>query len=879
MEHWSLDRLARVRNDAERTDGIWTFLGLCFSTSSSEPGSGLDVLTTSLLDLVASGDERTICILTEPGPPQRILLGFRSPDSALELLIRFFGAARDPRSAVLPGVGISIGSGLAGMSLYDCPAAQRCLSLSGLAPSGQALISNSAFEIMRDSAPSDYGFADLGTVFVDGHSRRDRVYQLLHEQIDFAKVHLLGEERPPSVLPPQFGFLVGRTDELDDVLGRVARMQLVTIVGSGGIGKSHLARRAAAELVEANDNEVIWVDMTALETPDHIIEAIADALMVVRVAPASLEDSIYRQLANRQCVLVFDGCDRARSTITGFLEKAVRIPGPRFLTTSMVRLGVRGESVLQLQPLEVPAKGFSITSENIEQFESSALFLDRTREVRPDFSPSESESEAIATICRRLSGHPLGLVLAAKRMRRSSPEQIVYELGEIIGASQAGKQARADVRHRSAALSLEWTFQSLSERAQVLAKEMFPIRGAWNRVDIAALADWDTEDVEDPLQELVDSGLVTIDPSNTSVTHYRIAPTIAQIIQTRLVKTEARQETLERHCLLMIGKLATVSQKISGSDEGIYLDQIEALRADLAAAFEQTIRAHPKTFVDALAMSWMYWYKRSRASEVLNLVDRAAKKLSDAPELYLGRLLNTAGALAEKSGLNERAIGYLKRAYRIGKRLRHDLLCAASLTNLGNCLVADADYEQAILQFSRAQSHFAKLDMPKFEAAMLVSWGSALTYLGRIDEGEDRHRRAEIGFGDTQDHLSRWTISLGYGLIALKRGDYEVATTKIVEGIRIAKEMGDLSTAARGTAWLTDLAICEERYEMGARCMGLAEHLGKLSGAQLFRTHELRFARNEGILRAALGGRQFEAMKASGALLSLEEVLDLVQMA
>lgn len=870
-----MDQLARVRPDAERTGGIWTFLGLCFAATELEPGSGVDAPTSRLLDLVASGDEQTICILTDPGPPQRILLGFRSPDKALDLLVRFFAASSDP---TLPGVGLSIGSGLSGVSLYECPAARRSLSLAGLAPSGQALIANSAFEVMRDSAPSDYGFADLGTIFVDSHSRRDRVFQLLHEQINHARIHLLGEERPPSVLPPQFGFLVGRTEELDDVLGRIARLQLVTIVGSGGIGKSHLARRAAAELVEANDFEVIWVDMTALETPNHIIEAIADALTVDRIAPASLEECIYRQLSNRKCVLVLDGCDRARSTIAGFLEKAVRIPGPRFLATSMVRLGVRGESVLQLQPLEVPTKDFSITAENIEQFESSALFLDRTREVRPEFSPSESEAEAIATICRRLSGHPLGLVLAAKRMRRSSPEQIVYELGEIIGASQTGKQARADARHRSAALSLEWTFQSLSDRAQELAKKMFPIRGAWNRVDIAALADLETEDVEDPLQELVDSGLVTIEPFYAGVTHYRIAPTIAHIIQTRLVKAEARQETLERHCLLMIGKLATVSQKISGSDEGIYLDQIEALRADLAAAFEQTIRAHPKTFVDALAMSWMYWYKRSRASEVLNLVDRAARKLSDAPELYLGRLLNTAGALAEKSGLNERAIGYLKRAYRIGKHLHHDLLCAASLTNLGNCLVADAEYEQAIVQYGRAQVHFAKLEMKKFEAAMLLSWSGALLYLGRMEESEVRFRQAEIGFGDSQDHLSRWTIALGRGLIALKRGNYEVATTKLVEAIRISREMGDLSSMARGTAWLTDLAICEGRYEMGARCMGLAEHLGKLSGAQLFRTHELRFARNEGLLRGALGSRQFEALKAAGALLSLEEVLDLVQM-
>ncbi|GAA5129721.1 LuxR C-terminal-related transcriptional regulator [Haloechinothrix salitolerans] len=263
-------------------------------------------------------------------------------------------------------------------------------------------------------------------------------------------------------LPAELTNFVGRRAERNDVKRSLSESRLVTLTGFGGVGKTRLALRVAAELRRAFTDGVRFVSLGELNDPAWLPDTIATALGMqgrsTRTAPASLVEYLRR----RELLLVLDNSEHLVEAVAVLVDTLLRTcPGLRVLTTSREPLRLRGESVHTVAPLTVPSHGEERTTP-LRQYEAISLFVDRAAAVVPDFTLTEDNRAAVAAICRKLEGIPLALELAAVRLRAMSPHELAEHLTDRWELLTRGSRDAPD-RQRTMAACIEWSFELCSE--------------------------------------------------------------------------------------------------------------------------------------------------------------------------------------------------------------------------------------------------------------------------------------------------------------------------------------------------------------------------------------------------------------------------------
>ena len=821
-------------------------------------------------------DKATAILSVTNAPHQRLLLGFTSASQAIECLSAYYSEGGSPDSQDFLTTGICIGEfdghGLA----KDCMAARKAQAIASLAPDGQVIFSASTFEILRDSPSPNYTFADLGTVLFDFQLRRERLTQLLHPDLPTMRVSISSEERERTPLPHRFGLLIGRGLQMDDAYGRLLRHPIVTIVGPSGIGKSHLASRIAFECQLDGEEDVIWVDLNGITRSDQLYVAIAKALGLRSVGAQRLDQLLLRQLGNRKMILVLDDADNCRSAVASFVRQAASITGPRFLITAGQRLKIEDESVVQLGPLDLPATLTHWSPEDLEENDATALFMDRAREVLPEFRATEEEATAVARICRRLEGHPLSLVLAARRVRELRPIELLFEL-ESIESSQSNPVKPEHRRHESLAGAFHWSFDALSQEAQHLIKSLSPLRDTCTKEEAERLADVDIADLREPINELLDAGFLTLDGSRDGQDRYRVPNQVARLIDKYVLSDAEREVIREQYCVVMIGKFVQAASKLRGPDEAKSMDQLDEFRADLTEALEYTLRPSAssiKTFADGMGLSWTYWYERNRIDDGLKLIDRALKRFAGSKLYEYGRMQLIAGALAVKIGMTERAIRYLEDAMNFAELNGFPQLADRVFGNMGMARWSTGDALGALACYQKINIDRASETDERNRYSILLSWATACLDVGQLDQAEAFLNRARESMGQSPDLLALWTETVGRGQLYLRRGSWDTALERFKASIEIAQKMGDLASIARSIAWIAETAVAVQNFGHAAQLLGAARGIVQESGIQLYPINELRFAKMERRCKEELGSDEYRECRILGALSNLKDLIE-----
>src|SRR6266540_6178168 len=227
-------------------------------------------------------------------------------------------------------------------------------------------------------------------------------------------------------LPAELTSFVGRRHELAATRRLLSSSRLLTLTGVGGVGKSRLAMRMAAELRRTFPDGVWFVELAALRDPGLLAHTLANALELRDVSAEPVAD-LAEYLEDKHLLLVLDNCEQlteACGVLAGKLLAAA--PQLRILATSRHVLGVEGEQVLSVPPLSTPPA--EAPDADADQYESLVLFVDRVRAVLPEFELDQSNRAQVIELCRRLDGVPLALELAAVWMRTLSLAQILDRL-------------------------------------------------------------------------------------------------------------------------------------------------------------------------------------------------------------------------------------------------------------------------------------------------------------------------------------------------------------------------------------------------------------------------------------------------------------------
>ncbi|MFC5140394.1 BTAD domain-containing putative transcriptional regulator [Actinomycetospora rhizophila] len=359
---------------------------------------------------------------------------------------------------------------------------------------------------------------------------------------------------PGPALPRRTTSFVGRRTDLERVTAALAAGPLVTLTGLGGVGKTRLALEAAAGAGGA------WlVELAALEDGGPVSEAVATALHLQQRQGSTIEQTVIDYLRERELLLVLDNCEHVLLGAAGLADQVLRhCPAVTVLATSREPLGVEGERIVPLDPLPPP--------------DAQALFVDRARAVRPGFDPAAETPGAVLDVCRRLDGLPLGIELAAARMRAMNAAEVAGRLASptfVAGGSRA-----APTRHQSLDTAVAWSHRLLSGRERALFERLSVFAGG---VDLeaahAACADpGDTEDdTLDLLGALVDKSMVTVDRA-AGVTLYRLLETLRRFGRDRL--GDDLERVRERHARAVGDLAGRAAAGLVGPDEGQWVERL-----------------------------------------------------------------------------------------------------------------------------------------------------------------------------------------------------------------------------------------------------------------------------------------------------------------
>ncbi len=290
--------------------------------------------------------------------------------------------------------------------------------------------------------------------------------------------------------------------------------RLVTIVGSGGIGKTRTALQVAANLLDGSTDGVWFVEFAALRDPELVAATLARVLGVREAADGPIRTALLEFLEHRELLLVLDNCEHLLDEVAPLVDEILRsCAGVVALATSREGLGIAGERTYPLPPLPVPEPDTELRADQAIAFDSVTLFVDRAQTADTRFVLTDRDAPIVAEICRRLDGIPLALELAAARVKVLSIEGLARRLDERFRFLTGGSRTALPRQQTMRAL-IEWSYDLLAEDERTLFARLAVFAGGWTLEAAEAVSAGDGIDSLDVLNltsSLVEKSLVGVD--------------------------------------------------------------------------------------------------------------------------------------------------------------------------------------------------------------------------------------------------------------------------------------------------------------------------------------------------------------------------------
>ncbi len=353
---------------------------------------------------------------------------------------------------------------------------------------------------------------------------------------------------PPNNLPAELSSLIGRTEVVAAVCALLDTHRLVTLVGSGGIGKTRVALRVAENMLRTTPDGVWLVELAAVGQAALVQGAVARVLGVKESPQRSLLESVVAALRRERVLLVLDNGEHVIAELRNLVLAILRgCPGAKILVTSRESLNAPGEWTYRVPSLAHPPHG-ELTTAQVAGFASVTLFGDRAQAVDRAFSLSDSNATAVAEICRRLDGVPLAIELAAAWANTLAPGRLAQMLDDRFRVLTGGDRS-ALPRLKTMRAAIDWSFELLGEPERVLSGRLAVFAGGWTleaAESVCSCAPLKEAQICDLLASLVDRSIVTVSFSEGEARYGYLESLRAYGLE-QLIASGEREVVVRRH--------------------------------------------------------------------------------------------------------------------------------------------------------------------------------------------------------------------------------------------------------------------------------------------------------------------------------------------
>ena len=604
-------------------------------------------------------------------------------------------------------------------------AVNRAARIMSIAHGGQVLLSQAIVELVRDRLPPEMSLRDLGSVWLRDMTSPEHIYQLSHPRIRQEFPPLRTMEPARTNLPPQYTSFVGREAELAQIKELLRKHRLVSLVGSGGIGKTRLALQAGSELQAQFPDGAWFVDLAPLAAPDQVAEMVASIFAVAEAGSRSATEAVIGCLRQKQLLLILDNCEHVLSEVARLVATILRnCRDVTVLLTSREPISVHGEYAWRMQPLTFPEHPQRITAEQAMQYGAVRLFVERGEAALGGFAMTDAVAPVVAEICKRLDGIALAIELAVPRLKILKPDELLARLEERFQLLTGGDRT-ALPRQQTLEAATDWSYRLLKEQEQILLRRLavfpdtFTIASAEG---VCGDSPIDDRDVLDLVAALVDKSLVVPVVTTSGASRYKLLESTRKFSLERLRESgdTGRQWRLAEYFIRTYEEAERLWDAMPDTQwYDTYEPDLENVRATLAWAFGPDGDALLGIALVAHTRHLVQWWRRTQRQRWFEMA--GARHDDTVPLLLVGRvtlgLASSVGAhVGQRKGL-EQAL----HAAEIFRQLGDPKNRAWALTVAADSIIRPGDVAEAESYYQEAEALLRPLDAKKQLASVLAS--------------------------------------------------------------------------------------------------------------------------------------------------------------
>jgi predicted ATPase/DNA-binding winged helix-turn-helix (wHTH) protein len=327
-------------------------------------------------------------------------------------------------------------------------------------------------------------------------------------------------------LPAPATRMIGRAATVATLMQKLEQHRFVSIVGTGGIGKTTVVLSIAEAFNARTGMEVCFVDLSPLPDARFVAGALAAALGLPLHSGDGVQ-ALIASLRERRLLLVLDSCEHVIETTAVLVERIVSgAPDVLVLATSREPLRAPGECVHRLAPLEYPSAEIGTSALQALEFPAVQLFVERASECLEGYQLTDADAPAVAEICRRLEGIALAIELAAMRIDAFGARELAARLDDRFRLLKRGRRS-AQQRHSTLAAALDWSYECLPDDERALLRALSVFAGTFtldSAIGLCAVSPADPAMLVDAVANLVAKSMLSADVSGPLV-YYRLLET------------------------------------------------------------------------------------------------------------------------------------------------------------------------------------------------------------------------------------------------------------------------------------------------------------------------------------------------------------------
>ena len=710
-------------------------------------------------------------------------------------------------------------------------------------------------------------------------TRRDAFLTSARAPADYAAA----DELIGISLPVPLTALLGRDADLQTLRNWLADpvIRLITLTGPGGAGKTRLALELAREMAEEGSARVVFVSLAPVRDASFVASAIAEALGLSEVAALDLPRRARTACHDQLTLLVVDNFEHVLDAAPLIANLLTSVPPLRVLVTSRAPLRVRSEREYAVGPLDLAAGSGAMPPADLARVPAVRLFLERVRDVQPDFRLTAANGTTVTEICRRLDGLPLALELAAPWLKVLTVEDLLRGLTDNTLLSTVGSRDLPK-RQQTMNATVAWSYQLLSSDEQRAFRYfgvlpgLFPIEAAAAVLAGRERAPADCHDALHAAADLMDKSLLLRAETSVLLTcpRYYMLDTVRAYAARELAASGECDDALEGLVWYCTAEASLAAAGLAGPDQVEWLERVHEDLQSYRGALAWLIDHDRSDEASNIAWSlFLFWIIRGHAAEGLGWFEQILNRRDLRPAAESRALLG-AGAMQHSQGELGPARTALTRALELARETG-DVTMIAHAENLV------AHVEHRLGNVNAAREHYAR-SVERFRA-LALPWGlgNSLTGMATLALGTGDPVHAERLLLEATSVLrdagpwSRSLILFIRAILAVRRGHADEAISLVRRSLTHIRELRDKYTFVYALVPLAAAAVLKGDDVWAARILGARDAVRERTGATMVHRKSLDelTAQTERDVRARLGPDRWAEAYAAGRMASFDALL------